>query len=58
MSAGIGQLVQRKVTAPRQRIIEIVVHALMGMGLTRDDIESNIIPRLDALVPEPHAKRS
>lgn len=58
VSAGIGQLVQRKVTAPRQRIIEIVVHALMGMGLTRDDIESNIIPRLDALVPEPHAKRS
>ena len=58
VSAGIGQLVQRKVTAPRQRIIEIIVHALMGMGLARAEIEADIIPRIEALVPEPHAKRS
>ena len=57
VSAGIGQLVQRKVSAPRQRISEIVVHALMGMGLTRAEIEAGIIPQLEALVPGPCVKR-
>ena len=57
VSAGISQLVRRKVASPRQRIIEIVVHALMGMGLTRAEIEADITPRLEALVLGPCVKR-
>lgn len=50
VSAGIRQLVQGKVLTPRRRIIELVVHVLMGLGLSRQEIERDVITPLEELV--------
>lgn len=50
VSAGIRQLVRGKVPAPRRRIVELVVHVLMGLGLSRQEIERDVIAALEELV--------